>query len=369
MNDDDLRDLICLTMVPGVGPQTCRALLDHFSTPGRVLSASMTSLKAVDGVGPKLAERISGARREFDPEAELALCREHDVRPIARGSDDYPEMLAEIPDPPSLLYVRGAFAERDAMAVAIVGSRHCTPYGLRIAEKLGASLARVGLTVVSGLARGIDAAAHRGALRAGGRTIAVLANGLAQVYPPEHEGLAREVASAGALVSESPMRQEPLSGLFPQRNRIISGLCLGVVVVEAHPRSGSLSTARHAMEQNREVFAVPGPVDSLASQGCHRLIRDGARLVETVDDILEELGPLVHEVHTAPGEAPVRRPAELTLSDQERSILGRLGDDPTTIDGLIAETRLTASQVMATLSVLEMRRLVRRMPGQMFVRT
>ncbi len=235
--------------------------------------------------------------------------------------DGFPEMLAEIPDPPGLLYVRGDFVERDAMAVAIVGARHCTPYGLRIAEKLGASLARVGLTVVSGLARGIDAAAHRGALCAGGRTIAVLANGLAQIYPPEHEGLAREVAAAGAIVTESAMLQEPLAGLFPQRNRIISGLSLGVVIVEATPRSGSLATARHAMEQNREVFAVPGPVDSLASVGCHRLIRDGARLVETVDDILEELGPLVREVRTAPDEPAVRRPAELTLSDQER-------DDP-----------------------------------------
>ena len=368
MTDEDIRDLICLTMVPGVGPQTCRALLDHFKTAGRVLDASMTSLKAVDGVGPKIAERIKGARREFDPEPELDLCRDREVRPIARGMPDYPTMLREIPDPPSLLYVQGSFAERDAMAVAVVGSRHCTPYGLRVAEKLGASLARVGLTVVSGLARGIDAAAHRGALRAGGRTIAVLANGLAQIYPPEHEGLAREVAGAGAIVSESPMRQEPLAGLFPQRNRIISGLSLGVVVVEATPRSGSLSTAKHAMEQNREVFAVPGPVDSLASTGCHRLIRDGARLVETVDDILEELGPLVREVRTGADETPVRRPAELALSDLERSILGRLGDSPAGVDQIIGETRLTASQVMATLSVLEMRRLVRRMPGQMFVR-
>ncbi len=368
MTDADLRDLICLTMVPGVGPQTCRALLDHFGDAGRALDASNKSLKQVEGVGPKLAERIGGARREFDAESELALCRDHEVRPIARGSDDYPTMLREIPDPPSLLYLRGTLAERDAMAVAIVGSRHCTPYGLRIAEKLGASLARVGLTVVSGLARGIDAAAHRGALRGGGRTIAVLANGLAQIYPPEHDGLAREVAAAGAIVSESPMRQEPLAGLFPQRNRIIAGLSLGVVVVEATPRSGSLSTARHAMEQNREVFAVPGPVDSLASVGCHRLIRDGARLVETVDDILEELGPLVREVRTSPDEPAVRHPAELSLSDQERSILGRLGDAPMNIDSLIAETRLTAAQVMATLSVLEMRRLVRRLPGQMFVR-
>jgi DNA processing protein len=368
LDDEAVLDLICLTMVPGVGPQTGRALIEHFGSAGKALDANLGSLRKVEGVGPKLAEKIATARRDYEPEAELKLCREGGVSIVASGSAGYPESLAEIPDPPILLYMRGAFEERDALAIAIVGSRHCTPYGLRIAEKLGASLGRVGLTVVSGLARGIDAAAHRGALRAGGRTIAVLANGLAGIYPPEHEGLAREVAAAGAIVSEMHMQQEPLAGLFPQRNRIISGLSLGVVVVEATPRSGSLSTAKHAMEQNREVFAVPGPVDSLSSVGCHRLIRDGARLVETVDDILEELGPLVREIKPAEDEPSVRRPSELTLNDQERAILGRLGDSPIAVDQLIAETRLTASQVLATLSVLEMRRLVRRMPGQAFVR-
>jgi DNA processing protein len=196
----------------------------------------------------------------------------------------------------------------------------------------------------------------------------VLANGLDEVYPPEHEGLAVEVAASGAVISESPMRQQPMSGLFPQRNRIISGLSLGVVVVEATPRSGSLGTARHAMEQNREVFAVPGPADSLASRGCHRLIRDGARLVETVDDILEELGPLVKEVRPSEDVTPVRHPAELALSDRERSILGKLDDLPKGVDELIVGTGLTAAQVIATLSVLEMRRLVRRVPGNQFVR-
>jgi DNA processing protein len=278
-------------------------------------------------------------------------------------------MLEDIPDPPSLLYLKGTVEPRDQLAIALVGSRRCTPYGIRVAERLASALARVGLTVVSGLARGIDAAAHRGALKVGGRTIAVMANGLAGVYPPEHEELASQIVSAGSLVSEMPMRQGPLAGLFPQRNRIISGLCLGVVVVEATPRSGSLSTAHHAMEQNREVFAVPGPVDSLSSQGCHRLIRDGAKLVETVDDILEELGPLVREVRPAPEETPVRHPAELTLNDLERSLLGHLDDHPTAVDGLIERTGLTASQVLATLSVLEMRRLVRRLPGQHFVRS
>lgn len=365
---DNLKDLVCLTMVPGVGPHTCRALLEQFEGASRVLSASEGALRGVPGVGPKLAERIAQARRDFDAAAELEQCRASDVAVMPRGSAGYPEALEEIPDPPPLLYVRGTLEARDALAIALVGSRRCTPYGLRVAERLAAALARVGLTVVSGLARGIDAAAHRGALKAGGRTLAVLANGLAQVYPPEHEDLAREVCASGAILSEMPMRQGPLAGLFPQRNRIISGLSLGVVVIEATPRSGSLSTARHAVEQNRDVFAVPGPVDSLCSQGCHRLLRDGARLVETVDDILEELGPLVREVTPSPAETPIRHPAELALSDLERSLLGRLGDQPRGVDELIGETRLTASQVLATLSVLEMRRLVRRLPGHLFVR-
>ena len=368
MTEADLRDLICLTMVRGVGPLASRALLERFVTAGRALDASPSALRAVPGVGPKLAEKIARARRDHDPAAELELCRHAGVRVVARGDTPYPPPLEHIPDPPSLLYLRGTIVPRDQLAIALVGSRKCSPYGMRIAERLASALARVGLTVVSGLARGIDAAAHRGSLKAGGRTIAVLANGLAQVYPPEHDELAREIVEAGALLSESPMLQEPIAGLFPQRNRIISGLCLGVVVVEAAPRSGSLSTARHALEQNREVFAVPGPVDSLLSRGCHRLIRDGARLVETVDDILEELGPLAREVRPSPQEVPVRHPAELALSDHERALLGQLDDRPVAVDELIARTRLTASQVMATLSVLEMRRLVRRMPGHQFVR-
>ena len=375
MNDErpdgdkaSLRDWVCLTMVPGVGPHTGRALIERFGSPGRVLGASISSLRDVAGVGAKLAEKIAQARRDHDPEAELELCRREGVAPIPRSGPDYPPPLEDIPDPPALIYRRGTYEPRDQIAIAIVGSRRCTPYGLRVAERLASSLARVGLTVVSGLARGIDAAAHRGALKAGGRTIAVLANGLSQIYPPEHEELAREIADAGAIVSESPMRQGPLAGLFPQRNRIISGLCLGVIVVEATPRSGSLSTAHHAMEQNREVFAVPGPVDSLASQGCHRLIRDGARLVETVDDVLEELGPLTREVRAGPEAASVRHPVELTLSEIERDLLAELAERPVAVDELIARTGKTASQVLATLSVLEMRRLVRRLPGQQFAR-
>jgi len=366
--DPRLLDLIHLTMVPGVGPQTSRALLERFGSAGRVLSASRAELTATSGVGQKLAQKIARARQDGDAAAELALCRRCGTRLIARDDPEYPPSLQNIPDPPGLLYLKGRLEPRDQIAIAIVGSRRCTPYGVRIAERLAGALARTGFTVVSGLARGIDAAAHRGAIKAGGRSIAVLANGLASIYPPEHEDLARALVEAGGLLSEMPMRQGPLAGLFTQRNRIISGISLGVVVVEATPRSGSLSTARHAVEQNREVFAVPGPADSLSSRGCHRLIRDGARLVETVDDILEELGPLTGEIRTDPGLPPVRHPAELALTDPERSLLGQLDDQPTGVDDLISRTGLTAGQVLATLSVLEMKHLVRRVPGGRFVR-
>lgn len=367
-DDAELLDTLCLTLVPGVGPLTMRALLDHFGSASRVLDASSSALRAVPGVGPKLAGAIGRARRDLDPAEELALCRSGGVGLLVAGQDSYPETLSDIPDPPPLLYARGEFTPGDALAIAVVGSRRCTPYGLRIAERLGQSLARVGLTVVSGLARGIDAAAHRGAMAAGGRTIAVLANGLGSIYPPEHEELAQEIAASGVVLSEMPIRQPPLAALFPQRNRIISGLCLGVVVVEATPRSGSLSTARHAIEQNREVFAVPGPVDSLPSRGCHQLIRDGARLVETVDDILEELGPLVREVKPSGNAVPVRHPAELALNDNERSLLGQLGDTPKGVDDLIGLTHMSAQQIISTLLVLEMRRLVRRLPGNQYIR-
>ncbi|RUL87258.1 DNA-protecting protein DprA [Tautonia sociabilis] len=355
-------------MIPGVGPLTSRALLDHFGDAGAVLSASVSDLKRVPGVGPKLAEKIAVARRELDPHVELERCRRLGVRLVRFDDPSYPEPLKTIPDPPAVLYVRGELEPGDALAIALVGARKATPYGMRIAERLAGSLARVGLTVVSGLARGIDAAAHRGAIRAGGRTIAVLGNGLCSIYPPEHAELAAQVASSGAVLSEHPMEQKPLAGLFPQRNRLIAGLCLGVVVVEAAPRSGSLSTAQHAMEQNREVFAVPGPIDSLASRGCHALIRDGARLVETVDDILEELGPLARAVRVEPEAPTIRHPAELSLSDHERSLLGHLDDLPRGVDELIVRTGLAPSQVMATLAVLEMRRLIRRGPGNMFTR-
>jgi DNA processing protein len=224
------------------------------------------------------------------------------------------------------------------------------------------------VTVVSGLARGIDAAAHKGALDAGGRTIAVLGSGLAKIYPPEHGELATQVVANGALVTESPMLQDPVAGAFPQRNRIISGLSLGGVVVEASDRSGALITVVHCIEQGREVFAVPGPVDSRMSRGCHHLLRDGARLVETVDDILNELGPLVAPADMPEGPA-VHKPAELLLNDHEKLVLQVIGENrDTTVDTIIAASGLSTAQVLTIISVLEIRRLIRRMPGNAVTR-
>ncbi|HEX6987510.1 MAG TPA: DNA-processing protein DprA, partial [Planctomycetaceae bacterium] len=277
--DADLLDALRLHLVPGVGPRTTQVLLEAFGSAGRVLAAGEAELRGVEGVGPKLAKAIRAARDSGEAERELARCRELGATLLARGTPGYPHLLSTIPDAPAVLYVRGTLAPRDEIAVAIVGSRRCTYYGLSQAERLAGGLARAGVTVVSGLAKGIDAAAHRGALAAGGRTLAVTATGLETVYPPGHEGLAAEVAAAGAVLTEFRLSQKPLAGLFPQRNRVISGLSLGVIVVEASRKSGALHTARHATEQNRDVFALPGRVDSAASEGCHDLIRDGAALI------------------------------------------------------------------------------------------
>jgi DNA processing protein len=366
-NSAHLADAVRLAMVSGVGPRLRKALLEAFGSPGAVLAAGVADLRSVPGIGAELARRIAAATDEIDVDGELALCAQHGIRILTDQDADYPRMLAEIHDPPGILFVRGEFQPADALSVAIVGSRHATHYGVAQAERLAASLARAGLTIVSGLARGIDAAAHRGALSAGGRTIAVLGSGLMNLYPPEHAELADEVACQGALVSELPPTSPPLAGAFPQRNRIISGLSLGVMVVEAALRSGALISARHAMEQGREVFAVPGRIDSRMSHGCHRLIRDGAKLVESADDVLEELGPLVAPAQSAGGQE-VRHPAELALNPLEQQVLAAIASDPTTIDTIVAASGLPTSQVLSTISVLEMRRLVRRLSGNALVR-
>ena len=364
---DELVDALRLALISGVGPRIRKSLLERFGSARAVLAAAPSELRGVQGVGPKLTHKIAGAAGEIDVEGEIALCREHGIRILVESHAEYPRVLREIHDPPGVLFVRGTLMPSDALAIGVVGTRHGTPYGLRQAERLAAGLARAGLTVVSGLARGIDAAAHRGALAAGGRTIAVLASGVMNIYPPEHDKLAGEVAAHGALLSEQPPRAEPLAGTFPQRNRLISGMSLGVLVVEAAERSGALITARHAMEQGREVFAVPGNIDGRASRGCHQLIRDGAKLVESVDDVLEELGPLVEAAPRDDGQV-IHHPAELLLNETEQQVLAAVAAEATPIDQIVADTGLPVHQVLSTLSVLEMRRLVRRLSGTMVSR-
>jgi DNA processing protein len=366
-DDTDLIDVLRLNLVPGLGPRTYQLLMERFGSPHGILNASMSQWQQVPNVGPKLAMSMVTYGTEAAAQQELAATQAAGVSLLVRNSEGYPQALGRIPDPPTVLYCKGTLLEADGLAIGIVGSRHCTAYGRQQAHRIAQALARTGITVVSGLARGIDAEAHKGAIEAGGRTIAVCATGLNIVYPPEHVELADEITKHGCLLTESPMDQAPKSGLFPQRNRIISGLSLGVVLIEAGRASGALHTARHAMEQNREVFALPGRVDSEASLGCLDLIRDGATLIRGVDDILSALGPLVSPVRRTPTET-VRQPAELTLSDQEKQILNLISAESTPVDEVIRSVNIEASRVLSTLTVLEMKRLVRRLPGGFVVR-
>lgn len=364
---DDLLATLQLTLIRGIGPRTWQLLLGAFGSAEEILRASESELLRLQGVGPKLATAI---RRSTDQDAreELARCQSLGVTLHTRSHPLYPAALLRIPDAPPLLYCQGDLRTEDELAVAIVGSRRCTLYGRQVAEKLAGGLARAGLTIVSGLARGIDAAAHKGALNAGGRTIAVFATGLEQVYPPEHAPLAVEIARQGALLTESCLKQSPVPGLFPQRNRIVSGMSLAVIVVEASRSSGALHTARHALEQNREVFAVPGRIDTDHSLGCHDLIRDGVPLVRGVEDILEALGPLVKPVRRSAAEV-VHHPAELQLTDQERLILNLIAAEAVAVDDVVRNSGLETNRVLTTLTMLEMRRLVRRLPGGYVVRS
>lgn len=366
MEPSDLESALRLALVPGIGPRLRKLLMERFGSAAAALAAAPSDLREVQGIGPKLAKAIIAAD-EIDVAGEIELAHSHHLRILVESDPTYPRLLREIPDPPGVLFQQGELLPQDAMSIAIVGSRHATPYGLTQAERLAGSLARAGLTIISGLARGVDAAAHRGALAAGGRTIAVLGSGLLNIYPPEHKQLAAEVVAHGAMLSESPPRAAPIAGVFPQRNRIISALSLGVIVVEASDRSGALITARHAMEQGRDVFAVPGRVDSRMSRGPHKLLRDGAKLVESADDVLEELGPLVEATSKADGQK-VHHPAELLLNEPEQQVLAAVRSDKTTFDEIIAHCRLPSPQVLSTLTVLEMRRLIRRVSGFAFIR-
>ncbi len=366
----ELLSMLRLHLVNGIGPRHSQLLLDHFGSAAGVLAASLAQLEEVAGIGPKIALSIAASKLGRDAEIELEESQQLGVKLLRRGSAGYPKAIERICDPPLLLYCRGDILPQDELAVAIVGSRRCTVYGRQQAEKFATALARAGVTIVSGLARGIDAAAHQGAVAAGGRTLAVMGTGLAEIYPPEHRELAKQVAEHGALLSEFKLHQTPHAGHFPQRNRIISGLSVAVVVIEAGRSSGALHTARHAMEQGREVLAVPGRIDSLASEGCHDLIRDGVTLIRHVDDILAAIGPLTKPISVASdsGET-IHSLRELSLNEIERHILNLIGADPTLQDEIIFRSQMEPPRVLSTLTVLEMKRLIRRQPGGFFIRS
>jgi DNA processing protein len=357
-----------------LGPIKLRRLLDVFGSAPAALAAKRGDLTGVPGIGPKLADAILNRPLANDIDAEIAELNRAGVRVIFEDDDEYPPQLREIYDNPVFLTIRGEIWAKDKLAIAIVGSRHCTRYGVDQAERFAQALAARGITIVSGLARGIDGAAHRGAIQAGGRTIAVLASGLGNVYPPEHLELADRVADQGAVVSEARLGGAPLAGLFPLRNRIISGISLGVLVVEAAERSGALSTAHHAIEQNRDVFAIPGRLTDPASKGTNKLIRMGATLVTSPEEILDHLGPteltLVRssENGSMASETGTPETIEMPTGLSEAKIWNALAGEELPVDLLIERTGLEASAVSASLLTMELRRLAERLPGSLFRR-
>lgn len=364
---DDERDLLALHLVTGIGPRLTAALLDHFGSASAVLQASISELLEVPFLGTKVAESLQRAMENPDVVKECEQIDKHGVHLRVLGRAGYPANLATIDDAPHLLFCKGTLEACDEQAIAIVGSRACTSYGKRIAERIGADLARAGWTVVSGLARGIDGCAHRGALSAKGRTIAVLAGGLSKTYPPEHADLAAEVAASGALVTESCMLIEPMATLFPARNRIISGLSRAVVVIEAAERSGALITARLAAEQGREVFAVPGPVDNAASAGTLQLLRKGATMVRNADDILEDLQELPALAEPRAHDVPLVAQPPPGLDDVQLKIWQALAERRM-VDDLAFELSIPISDLTRQLTTLELKKVIRRLPANVYER-
>ena len=390
------RDWLALVLVPGIGTTYFIRLLARFRTPHQVLAASEADLEEV--VGKNLAQRIRQYRQTSDVTGQERLLGKYDASLITMEDPAYPPRLAEIYDPPLVLFMRGELIEQDQYAVAIVGTRKASPYGIRMAESLARELVARGITVVSGLASGIDAAAHRGAMDGGGRTLAVLGCGVDVVYPEENADLMHQITRQGCVLSQFPMGTKPSKGLFPYRNRVISGLSMGTCIVEAPPKSGALITARQAAEQGREVFAVPGQVGYENSRGPHALLREGAKLVESAEDIFAELdlppemkvqpvavmappqsatpapvsGPAAPARDHAPAAGPKAAPASATappkvsLSQEEKSILAVLSPEGSFVDEIALASRLSVGEALSSLTILELKGLVRQFSGKRF---
>jgi DNA processing protein len=357
---------IALNMLPTVGPVRLRKLLEIFEEPQRVLAAKRSELRAAEGIGNEVADQIANWESIVDLAAELDRIREFDATVITQESPSYPKSLREIHAPPIVLYVWGELQERDHHAIGIIGARRTTHYGTESAKKLAYQLAYAGLTVISGLARGIDTAAHQGALAAKGRTIAVIGSGLSKLYPPENRGLAEKIRGGnGAIVSEFSMEIEPDRQTFPMRNRIIAGWSHGVLVVEAGLNSGALITASQALEQGRSVYAVPGHINAPSALGSNRLIQQGAKLVMDARDILDDLQILLPETKPSPEAAARTLPA---LSDEELRVYDAIESTETAIDDISRKCLLPSATVSSALLRLELKRLVKQLPGKYFVK-
>jgi DNA processing protein len=365
---DDKAWWVALHLVPGVGRITFKKLVTYFGHPRAVLQATPGQLTRVSGIGPKIVQAITDFQAAAEAERELCAAAHHKCQIITQAEDSYPSLLKTIEDPPPVLYVKGELGDATTPAIAMVGSRRPSTYGKVVAEQLARGLAAYGMTVVSGLARGIDSTAHLATVEGGGRTMAVLGCGLSYMYPPENRRLAERISRQGAVVSEFPMAAKPDRLNFPLRNRTISGLSLGTLVVEAGERSGALITAQWALEQGREVFAVPGNVTAPTSRGTNRLIKMGAKLVECVEDILEELP------RYALGARPVVRPhqedsCQADTTPDERRLLALLDAvEARHIDAIIEQAHLPTSLVSSLLLKLELDGRVTQLPGKLFLK-
>jgi DNA processing protein len=365
---DTREALVALNMIGHVGPVRLRQLLEHFGDAAAILSAPKQQLLRVHGIGAEAAESISSWEKGIDLTSELKRIEEFGCRIVVQSDAEYPDLLKQIYDPPIVLYVKGSVVEKDKNSIAMVGSRMTTHYGTETARKLAYQLAYLGVTVVSGGARGIDTAAHQGALSAKGRTISVLGTGINLVFPADNAELFERIAANGAVLTQFPFNRPADKQTFPIRNRIVAGMTLGTVVVEANLTSGALITANFATDYGRQVFAVPGRIDSPRSKGCHELIKKGAKLCEGAEDILSEFEYLFPASNrpAAPSETGVL-PA-LELSESEQKVFATLDHEEVAIDDIIRKSGLPTSAVSVALLSLEMKRMVKQLPGRVFVK-
>ncbi|MFC1708791.1 DNA-processing protein DprA [Candidatus Omnitrophota bacterium] len=366
---NDSKALVLLNMIPSLGSISIARLLSSFNKPGHIFEASRDRLSRVEGISARKIGAIKKAQQNIDLERELRLARENNIKIVTILDGGYPENLKNIYDPPAVLYVKGELRDYDYNSVAVVGSRRASFYGLSAASHLSSQLCSMGITVVSGLARGIDTASHKGALSAKGRTIAVLGSGLLRLYPAENKKLAESISQDGAVISEFSLEVPPLPRNFPRRNRIISGISLGVVVVEAARNSGALITADSALQQSREVFAVPGKMDSLTSVGSHSLIKQGAKLISNVDDIVEELAIKFREFSDVKiKEEDALEKESLDLDTGTKSVYEMLTREPIHIDEILMSTNMGVSQLSSILMQLQLKKMAKELPGKNYMR-